>query len=94
MTISEALAQRVPRIRKPVWTNAHAYLRLPLLDDGQYGPWAELYDDVTQAEVLDVRPGSQRLFVLPMLEEDGYEVYAGPVSPFEAHNFARVYHET
>ena len=97
MTIQEALDQRIPRVRKPVWANPQAYLRLPLRPGGAIGPWAELYDDLCQAEVIQVRPGSQRL--CPMLPEiagdDGYERYTGPVSPFEQdkQNLARNYLE-
>ncbi len=92
MTIQEALAQRLPRVRKPEWANPQAYLRLPLLTTG-YGPWAELYDDVTQRDVLGVRPGSQRLLTITMMDDDGYEPFTGEASPFEQEGFAKTYAE-
>ena len=97
MNIGQALDNRIPRICKVHWANPDAYLRLPLLPDGMHGPWAELYDDKTQIEVMDVRPGSQRLcLILPdALGADGYEEYTGPVSEYEkaAENYARSYME-
>jgi hypothetical protein len=98
MTIKEALQRRIPRVRQPQWSNPQAYLRLPLFADGSHGPWAELYDDVTQQDALDVRPGSQRILVLESCGQwDGqWDVYAGPVSVFEQDpkNFAGVYVES
>ncbi len=96
MTIRDALAQRVPRVRQSNWVNPAAYLRLPLLADGA-GPWAELYDDEIQVDVLRIRPGSQRVLcaLRDTLDQDGYDIYAGPMSSFESHaeNFAQTYVE-
>lgn len=95
MTLRQALDQRIPRVRKVVWANPTAYLRLPLLAEG-YGPWAELYDERVQREVVGVRPGSQRVCVVGVYgDDDGYEVYDGPVSAYEAEaaNYARGYAE-
>ena len=96
MTIQEALDKRIPRIRKPKWFG-NAYLRLPLLPNGEYGPWAELYDDAVQKDVLEIRPGSQRVcVVLPVnADEEGYEAYTGPVSEFEKDklNYSKSYVE-
>lgn len=93
MKVKEALEQRIPRIRLSVWANPHAYLRLPLLADGKIGPWAELYDEGTQRDVLNIRPGSQRILILGGDESD-YEVYTGPVSAYEQENFAKGYLES
>ena len=96
MNIREALLRRIPRIRASVWANEHAYLRLPLLTDGTYGPWAELYDDRVQLEVLGISPGSQKICVIDpaMIERDGFEPYTGPVSPYELEHFAKIYLES
>lgn len=94
MKISEALAQRIPRVRLSVWADPHAYLRLPLLVDGKIGPWAELYDERTQRDVLGIKPGSQRILVLGASDTADYEVYTGPVSDYEQENYARVYLES
>ena len=97
MTLKEAIQQRIPRVRRPMWAHADSYLRLPLLSPPPAaGVWAELYDDWTQEEVVHVRPGSQRLCV--PLELDGvwdFEPYTGVVSPHEQNvaNFARGYSE-
>ena len=80
-----------------MWANPAAYVRLPLLGNGGVGPWAELYDDEIQTNVLGIRPGSHRAMVVgPDAETpDDWEIYAGAPSPFEAHaeNFARHYAE-
>lgn len=96
-TITEAIKQRIPRIRKAIWANPEAYLRLPLFTDGTHGPWAELYDDRSQVGVLDIRPGSQRVcLVVPGIDnENDWETYSGPVSAYEndSQNFAKNYAE-
>lgn len=83
MTLTEALTQRLPRIRRPNWSNPEAYLRLPLLKDGKhFGPWAELYDAWGQ-EAIGVPIGSQTVCVLLGDDTADYEAYAGTVSPHE-----------
>lgn len=93
MTIQQAIQQRIPRVRLKQW-GPDAYLRLPLFKNGTSGPWAELYDERTQAEVLEIRPGSQRVLVISD-DNDQYEPFTGSPSTFEQHanNFARIYAE-
>lgn len=94
MTITEAIQQRIPRVRKAIWAYPNAYLRLPLFAEG-HGPWAELYDDAVQMN-LGVRPGSQRICIaLPDSTED-WEIYSGPISEYEKdpENFAKNYVES
>lgn len=92
MTAQEALDNRIPRIRKPVWANPNAYMRLPLMEKG-YGPWAELYDDRSQ-EMMEIRPGSQLVLVLNLGDDKDWEVYSGPISPHEKEGYAKVYLES
>jgi hypothetical protein len=93
MTVKEALAKRIPRVRDKKW-GPTTYLRLPLLPEGGYGPWAELYDDVVQWNVLHERPGSQRVTVVSLFYQP-CEPYTGPKSPYESDvkNFACRYAE-
>ena len=92
MTIREALDKRIPRIRKSAWSNV-AYLRLPLLENGKEGPWAELYDRYGQ-QACGVKVGSDRLMIIgPQLEDDGYEEFTGEIAPEEKDNFAASYSE-
>jgi hypothetical protein len=97
MTIEEAINRRIPRVRRPMWANPRAYVRLPLLADGMAGPWAELYDDGVQSEVLGIRPGSQREMCIGenARRPDDFVPYEGAPSEFEKHaeNFARSYVE-
>jgi hypothetical protein len=96
MTIKEALKLRVPRIRKPNWAFENDYLRLPLFPDGMVGPWAELYAPVTQAEILHIEIGSQKIpmFGLDDDKEDDWEPYTGTPHAAELNNFAKTYSET
>ena len=84
MTIREALHRRIPRIRLEHWADPNAYLRLPLLHDGKYGPWADLYDDRTQL-AIGLQPGSQQISVF--LSEghtaDGWVEFNGTQSKYE-----------
>lgn len=94
MTLKEAIEQRIPRVRLPQWASGAVYLRLPLMADGMHGPLAELYDDFTQAEILHVRPGSQRIPAFGD-QSDNWEPFAGSISTFEKdpENFAHRYAE-
>jgi hypothetical protein len=98
MTIHEAIRQRIPRVRREEWANLCAYVRLPLLAGGMAGPWAELYDEPAQRDVLGIRPGSQREFCVGANAEtpNDFVRYDGPPSEFEQHpeNFAWRYAET
>jgi hypothetical protein len=97
MTLNDAIKQRIPRMRNPIWANPNAYLRMPLLSNNNCGPWMELYDDVTQEHVLEIRPGSQHVMAMgEHMYLDDFEIYDGPVSPHEqnAESFARTYAES
>ena len=97
MKLQDAIKNRIPRVRLSKWSNPNAYLRLPLLKDGTYGPWMELYDDLTQETVLNIRPGSQKILAIGpiMTDDDQFEAYTGPISEHEkdVDNFARSYEE-
>ena len=70
MTIDDALAQGITRLRRPAWANPAAYI---LIDNS---PWAKLYDRPTQ-EVID-EPTPQ--MVLRISDTCGdYEPYTGPL---------------
>lgn len=97
MTILDALQRRIPRVRLAVWSNPNAYLRLPLVENNAHSPWAELYDDKIQTEVLHVMPGSQKFPVFGSWTKDDSDwiEYTGSISPFEQHesNYSRMYLE-
>jgi hypothetical protein len=95
MKLKDAVTKRLPRIRRAIWAG-NAYLRLPLMDKGLIGAWAELYDDYVQKDVLNIKPGSQKIPLLPSLvEEEDWEPYTGEPSTYEQDpdNFARTYLE-
>jgi hypothetical protein len=95
MNIKECLEKRIPRVRQEIWVG-NSYLRLPLMMFGTeptHGPWAELYDDYVQGEVLGIRVGSQKIFVLDIPDTDQFVVYDGPISDHEKdiENFSHSY---
>ena len=92
MTIKEALQNRIPRVRLPVW-NEKAYLRLPLTENNMFGPWAELYDRYGQ-EALGYGVGTQKIAIHTMFEDDGYEVYEGEPDESEKNNYSKIYSES
>lgn len=69
MTIRRAIADGVRFVRLPHWEPS-AHIELPLLDGGQYGPWAT---------VRDVS-GEQRIF-MPVLLNDTESRYESHVAP-------------
>jgi len=93
MTIQEAIEQRIPRIRSPKWKD-DTYIRLPLMEEGSHGPWAELYARFEQT-ALDIPVGSQKIGMWTLTEDtsDEWEVYEGPVDPAEQDNYAKIYAE-
>lgn len=97
MNIADAIRLRIPRICKPKWCigNSNEYIRLPLLAEGVEGPWAEHYSNLPYPDLTDIKPGSQKLLcILPeVLNDEGYEPYEGPISSYEAENFAKDYVE-
>jgi len=46
MTIKEALKLGIKKVRLPRWEE-RAYLELPILKSGGFGPWAIIYDSAT-----------------------------------------------
>jgi hypothetical protein len=93
VSITEALRQRLPRVRAPEW-HPGAYVRVPLLPDGRLGPWLELYDAPAQ-HACGVRPGSQRV-LWTQWGTQSVEPYTGPPSEWEQDpaNLARWYAES
>lgn len=96
MNIQEALDKRIPRVRMAHWKNPNCYLRLSLLEDGTYGVWTELYDDISQP-LLGLPVGSQ---CIPLwgfdIDKDRFEIYTGVISEHEQDesNYAKSYAET
>lgn len=43
MTINEAIKNNINKIRKPYWVNKNEYIKLDILENGIYGPWAHFY---------------------------------------------------
>jgi hypothetical protein len=65
------------RIRKTVWANANAYLRIHIVNKG-FGPWGYLYDRTSQEGIGEPTPQTMTLFQPGTEEDPGWEPYAGP----------------
>jgi len=47
ISINEAVAQGVTKVRKPLWANPEDYLQLDIID-GKLGPWTHLYSSLNE----------------------------------------------
>ena len=85
MKLQDALNKKVKRVRKKIWANPNAYLRLPVFDNGATGIWANLFDDRVQKDVLGIEPGSQAIPLInsDILNDRGWFIYNGPVSEYD-----------
>ena len=84
MTLREAIANKVGRVRDPNW-NPQAYFKLEYDENGHLLPWATLVDPIGQ-RALGIEVGSQKeclLLKLPEWGNDTVEEYTGePLSGF------------
>lgn len=75
ISIREAAAQKIDRIRQPHWANPLDHLKIDVLEDGTIGPWMHLYAPSNGVNPVDL--------LWPMLKIDLdvqiYEPYTGPV---------------
>lgn len=56
MSLAELQAAGIARFRKPQWSNPGAYLRIDILGDGTRGPWAHLFDRLSQEAIGEPTP--------------------------------------
>lgn len=73
MTLAEAAAAGIKRVRLPNWADAHDYVKLDIID-GRHGPWGHLYAPC-QADLGLPRPHN---FLIIGDTESRYEPYSGP----------------
>lgn len=48
ISINQAAAQGIDRLRQPIWANAEDYLKIDIID-GKAGPWGHLYSPINEA---------------------------------------------
>lgn len=81
MTLREALEKEIRFVRKPAWANPDDRLELPLLGNGQYGPWCTLHSPAMK-RIADASPDAaymaelaeQKILIFNLnLDEDGWE---------------------
>ena len=98
MQLRDAIEQRIPRVRKTIWANPNAYIRLPLKAGGMKGPWAELFDPSTEESMVQVvremhgedaaikeaaRIRREQHMFWMMDSDDDYVIYDGPIAERE-----------
>lgn len=79
MTIDEAVENGISRVRRPMWSNPNAYVRLDLVDGGR-GPWLRLYDRTSQEAIGEPTPQVAPCFNDSLTD---YEEYTGPIDPVD-----------
>ena len=77
MTISlnEALAQGIDKIRMPQWRAKGDYIQLHITEDGHFGPWAYLHSAYTVEGVENPYP--MIITSLGGLNDKSWEIYDG-----------------
>jgi hypothetical protein len=83
MKIKEAIKQGVRRVYSPIWAEKNAYMRLPKMIDGKYGPWIQFFSDETQELLGFPTPQDILISMLVHGENSDCEPYLGPISPFD-----------
>ena len=58
MTLNQAVELGISRVRRPIWANPKAYVRIDLVGKGMIGPWLHLYDRGFQELMGDTTPQS------------------------------------
>lgn len=76
MTIKEAAANGISRLRKPEWTDPNDYMRIDLVSGGMCGPWGHLYSSL-QPHISEPTPQD-----VPLIGDAGdstWLAYEGPL---------------
>lgn len=55
ISLNEAAAQGIERVRKPNWANPRDYVKLDIVD-GRLGPWLHLYSPINQTVLKQANP--------------------------------------
>lgn len=74
MTIDEAAAKGISRLRKDIWSSKVCYLKIDIIK-GVSGPWFKLYDRITQ-KAIEV-PTPQNWIDMPKDKSNDYFEYVG-----------------
>ncbi len=81
MTLSEAAAIGMSRVRLPVWADPQAYLKMTLPPRGGRGVWVELFERKTQEYTGEPTP--QKILCVED-DEGGFVEYVGKRDPKDA----------
>lgn len=49
MSLKEAAARGIERVRQPNWVGEFDHIKIDLLPDGKMGPWAHIYSPMNQS---------------------------------------------
>ena len=78
ISINEAVANGIEKIRKPEWVNREDHLKLDIID-GKIGPWIHLFSPLN--EVLGSPDPQDLLFMGFDLDAVEYEIWQVSVQP-------------
>ena len=78
MKLTDAASKGITRVRRPVWADETAYLKLDILSDGGMGPWVHLYEPDAQAAIGVKTP--QDILAIDDKTDD-YVEYTGNIYP-------------
>lgn len=78
LTIDEAAAQGIERLRRPNWANPMDHIKIDIID-GKAGPWIHLYSIMNRD--FNGRDPVNHLFI--HVDRDGYLPYTGALPDSE-----------
>jgi hypothetical protein len=76
LSINQAAAQGVERLRLPIWANPLDHLKVDILE-GQPGPWTHLFSPYNQP--INGRDPMDVLCISMDYEKEQWEIYTGPL---------------
>jgi hypothetical protein len=85
ISIVEAAAQGIERLREPQWANPMDHLKIDIID-GKPGPWTHLYSPMNES--LNGRDPFDILVVSMDYNAKRYELHTGPLPETEEYRAA------
>lgn len=76
LSIKDAAAQGIDRLRRPIWSNKLDHLKLDIID-GKPGPWTHLYCPFNKE--CNGRDPVDMLFISMDYDAKTFEPYTGPL---------------
>ena len=91
MTLREAVAKRIERLRNPKWANPMDHLKLDLIGESGHGPWLHLFCPFNQ-ECNGRDPVDFLMFDFDWDERE-WVAYKGPLPDSQAYRDDQAYYD-